>query len=113
MPQHYPKTRKYISLFPPDTRQGKVETITSEESVKTDAARQEVRSWIRSCMEGGELWSEPELHVEARRVTDNKVASRAQTGGAVPSLSVTLASHDPYVPKNPEQDDFFDGDGSE
>ncbi|KAJ7645936.1 hypothetical protein DFH06DRAFT_1210751 [Mycena polygramma] len=57
---HYPKTKKYISLFPPELRSGEAQ----EPSV--DAGREEVRAWIRSQMENEELSAEPELHLDSR-----------------------------------------------
>ncbi|KAJ7125398.1 hypothetical protein C8R44DRAFT_783013 [Mycena epipterygia] len=57
---HYPKTKKYISLFPPELRKGETQEPSS------DAGRDEVRTWIRSQMEGGELSAEPELHMDSR-----------------------------------------------
>ncbi|KAJ7033443.1 hypothetical protein C8F04DRAFT_1002906 [Mycena alexandri] len=57
---HYPKTKKYISLFPPELRKGE----TQEPSL--DAGREEVRAWVRSQMDGGEISAEPELHLDSR-----------------------------------------------
>lgn len=58
--QHYPKTKKYISLFPPELRKGEAEEPSA------DAGRDEVRTWIRSQMDNGELSVEPELHLDSR-----------------------------------------------
>ncbi|KAI0076403.1 hypothetical protein K474DRAFT_1267698 [Panus rudis PR-1116 ss-1] len=72
---HYPRTKKYISLFPPEVRQAtkndskgkdkegrpEEEEQTKEEKAKTDAQREEIRTWIREQMEKGQLSNEPEL----------------------------------------------------
>lgn len=63
--QHYPKTKKYISLFPPEVRSGK-EVSDPSEAEKTNAEREEVRSWIREQMEKGDLEMEPELHLDSQ-----------------------------------------------
>ena len=66
---HYPKTKKYISLFPPEIRQGGKERdreqVAREEKEKseTDRQREEVRKWVREQMEAGALSSEPEVEL--------------------------------------------------
>ncbi|KAJ6631369.1 hypothetical protein B0H10DRAFT_1978409 [Mycena sp. CBHHK59/15] len=57
---HYPKTKKYISLFPPELRKGE------EVELPVDPAREEVRSWIGTQMENGELPAEPELNLDSK-----------------------------------------------
>jgi hypothetical protein len=109
-PQHYPKMKKYISLLPPDTHQGKAKSIPSEVSDKTDAGRREIRSWIQSRMESGELSSEPELHVEASRGSNMKKASQAEPWDEKGIISEAL---NPHNAENIEQDDFFDDNDSE
>ena len=61
--QHYPKTKKYISLFPPELRKGE------SQDVEVDAGREEVRAWIRTQMDSGELRAEPELHLDSKGIT--------------------------------------------
>ncbi|TFY56589.1 hypothetical protein EVG20_g8874 [Dentipellis fragilis] len=69
---NYPKTEKYISLFPPEVRHGSgaepVHAAPSAEKSATDAKREELRDWIRKRMQAGELSAEPETleraHVE-------------------------------------------------
>ncbi|KAA1476950.1 hypothetical protein DENSPDRAFT_758160, partial [Dentipellis sp. KUC8613] len=69
---NYPKTEKYISLFPPEVRQGSsaepVHAAPSADKSATDAKREELRDWIRKRMQAGELSAEPETlertHVE-------------------------------------------------
>lgn len=50
---HYPKLRKYVSLFPPETE-------GESERSETDAVREEVRRQIRDRMEKGEISVEAE-----------------------------------------------------
>ena len=62
--QHYPKTRKYISLFPPEVRKGAPEP-SGPEAVSQD--REEIRTWVRECMKKNELPADPELHLESEK----------------------------------------------
>lgn len=63
-------------------------------------------------MESGELWSEPELHIEAKRSSVKKSTSRTEpwaekTSG--PELPEQSTSHEsPHI-----CDDFFEEDDSE
>lgn len=67
---HFPKLKKYISLFPPEVRQhapdadtaakGKAKEAEAEKAA-TDAQRKQVREEIRERMERGDLSTEPEL----------------------------------------------------
>lgn len=62
-------------------------------------------------MESGELWSDPEMHVEPRQGSDKKKTPGAEPwdGKAVgPNLSHKSISHDPDISENIEYDDFFD-----
>lgn len=58
--QHYPKTRKYISLFPPSARGTSDSLVDEAEQAKTDTEREELRTDIRHRMEEGKLPGEPE-----------------------------------------------------
>lgn len=64
---HYPKTKKYISLFPPEVRVGEEEATEkskskarAEERSETDRQREEIRRWVREQMDGGGLSGTPE-----------------------------------------------------
>lgn len=110
--QHYPKLKKYISLFPPEIRQkdgadekGKSKETEEQagERVKTDAQREEIRYQIRSQMEKGELSTEPEL--EERGARKNLDLEDALVGSGTPKKTAkTVGSK--RVPKI-EEDDFF------
>ena len=56
--QHYPKLRKYVALFPPET--DREATGENAGPAETDAAREEVRTLIRGKMENGEISRVPE-----------------------------------------------------
>ncbi|KAF5387230.1 hypothetical protein D9757_006811 [Collybiopsis confluens] len=58
---HYPKTKKYISLFPPELRQNSNDdSPSSTEPADTDHQREQVKTWIREQMNSGALAGEPE-----------------------------------------------------
>ncbi|KZP13015.1 hypothetical protein FIBSPDRAFT_754181 [Athelia psychrophila] len=81
---HYPKAKKYISLFPPEKRQeGSEASSSTADAGKTDAQREEVRTWIRQRMQDGELDAEPELHLDAKNTADT--GKKAQTEWVSPS----------------------------
>ncbi|KAJ7072903.1 hypothetical protein C8F01DRAFT_1105649 [Mycena amicta] len=91
---HYPKMKKYISLFPPELRKGE----TPEPSV--DAGREEVRKWVRTQMDAGELPAEPELHLDSRGGGPewNEGSGKKKQG------SITMDVDDE------QDDDFFDNE---
>ncbi|KAG6851930.1 hypothetical protein C0991_004837, partial [Blastosporella zonata] len=105
---HYPKTKKYISLFPPDIR----EDLASAEAPisKINPNSEEVRSWIRGRMESGEISKDPELHLDSRghepkptRVSAVEWGSKKKSGGATSK----------EAQKEEEPDAFFGDDESE
>ncbi|OCH92058.1 hypothetical protein OBBRIDRAFT_886566 [Obba rivulosa] len=65
---HYPKAKKYISLFPPEARHPEQRTQKDKQKQaekdatrsETDAQRDALRAWIRECMSRGEMSAEPE-----------------------------------------------------
>ncbi|KAF5375530.1 hypothetical protein D9615_009197 [Tricholomella constricta] len=106
---HYPKTKKYISLFPPEIRE---ETTSSEKSIpKVNPDSEEVRSWIRKRMETGEISLEPELHLHSRG-HDEKPSGGADWSGSGSKKVVASASKDAHKPEEP-QDAFFGDDAEE
>lgn len=58
---HYPKTQKYIALFPSTTS-------TEETQGATNQARDELRARVREAMEKGEMDQEPELTMNKGKV---------------------------------------------
>jgi hypothetical protein len=62
-PQHYPKTRKYISLFPPSARGAEEQSVDDMEQAKTDIERDALRTEFRRRMEAGELSAEPDMEL--------------------------------------------------
>ncbi|KAG6878288.1 hypothetical protein C0992_008295 [Termitomyces sp. T32_za158] len=107
---HYPKTKKYISLFPPDVREDHPSSPDTP-TIKVNPESEAVRSWIRERMEAGELPADPELHLDSR-VHDAKTARRstAEWGSSKKT--------DEKAPKAPahdlqEPEDAFFGDDTE
>jgi len=81
---HYPKSQKYISLFPPEVRQGqpddldsdskgKAKTTGVDEKSETDTRREEIRKWMKEGMERGELSQEPEAGLGTEDGADSGV----------------------------------------
>ncbi|KAJ3981420.1 hypothetical protein F5890DRAFT_544716 [Lentinula detonsa] len=56
---HYPKTKKYVSLFPADVRDDMQQSDLN--SMKTDQERDEIKRWIREQMTAQSLPTEPEV----------------------------------------------------
>ncbi|KAF9478109.1 hypothetical protein BDN70DRAFT_880368 [Pholiota conissans] len=103
---HYPKTKKYVSLFPPEVRAGEEQSQASiDETTKTNADREEVRKWIREQMENGDLPSEPELDL-----SQHAAGARAQKwpqGKAPAAPTVSKMADDA------QEDEFFGEDDEE
>jgi len=64
---HYPKSKKYISLFPPEVRQASGANFKQQtaESTTTAVDKEEIRTWIRTRMQSGELEVESEMHLDS------------------------------------------------
>ncbi|KAG6809391.1 hypothetical protein H0H92_000446 [Tricholoma furcatifolium] len=105
---HYPKAKKYISLFPPGIREDLASSETLIPRANPDA--EEVRSWIRGRMEAGEISLDPELHLDAR-VQEPKPARRAaaEWGGSSKKKGATAQE----VQEEEAADDFFGDDAEE
>ena len=104
--KHYPRSQKYISLFPPEIRKGTI-APSQAEAATTAKAREEIRSWIQLCMGKGELSVEPELHMDSRNdarqvMESSNRASRKQKNG--------LKNSSRPVGDLVEDDAFFEGD---
>ncbi|KAK0212322.1 hypothetical protein DFS33DRAFT_1280672 [Desarmillaria ectypa] len=94
---HYPKTKKYISLFPPEIRHPETQP-NSTDSSETDAQRQQFKDQIRQQMLDGELPLEPELHLSA----DTNIPTKKRIAKLSKPTSAPVT--------NAEQDDDFFGD---
>lgn len=103
MLQHYPKTKKYISLFPPERRQIDTVSTTSDDNDQRIA----VRALIRDQMQRGEISTQPENELEGGRrpVTYTPGHSRNGEGSRRKVNEISLASH------RATKDDFFGEDG--
>lgn len=94
--QNYPKAKKYISLFPPEVRQGESIAPASDQ---TNAEREEIRALIQEQMNNGTLSQEPELNIELSKVKQESALPRK-----APKSTVT---------NDVEEDEFFENDEDE
>ncbi|PPQ98359.1 hypothetical protein CVT26_013614 [Gymnopilus dilepis] len=105
---HYPKTKKYISLFPPEVRKGeKISASSQADTEKTNKDREELREWIREQMEKGDLPAEPELELSA---TPGK--PRAQNYSQKRTTAPPIAGEKDRT-ADVEEDEFFGDDDEE
>ncbi|KAI0800156.1 hypothetical protein C8Q74DRAFT_1234670 [Fomes fomentarius] len=123
---HYPKTKKYISLFPPEVRNGEEEVTEkrkskarAEELSETDRQREEIRRWIREQMDGGGLSWEPEDEL-ARAEGGKNVTSYGhdyKEKGPVKSTDDARGEDSKLAPKPAKggvaDDEFFGADDDE
>ncbi|KAL1719856.1 hypothetical protein EV715DRAFT_198428 [Schizophyllum commune] len=112
---HYPKLKKYISLYPPqksDDAAPQPPVDTSE----TDAARAELRDSIRQRMQAGELPAEPEVDIDSRpRATEKRDASNSLPSKTKGSPSKSKSAKGKTVTAQPSfqtaaEDEFFGND---
>ncbi|KAF6761189.1 hypothetical protein DFP72DRAFT_880369 [Ephemerocybe angulata] len=115
---HYPKTKKYISLFPPEVRHTSSESSAPSpipESDKTSQEREEIRTWVKECMEKGELSTEPELHLESDK-SSHMSKPKAPSSQKFNTAAKNPPSKDDQKSKSSKgapdigQDDFFGND---
>ncbi|PPQ93819.1 hypothetical protein CVT25_013528 [Psilocybe cyanescens] len=105
---HYPKSKKYISLFPPEVRKGEsVSAASPAETKKTDEDRAEVRRWIEEQMEQGDLPREPELELASQHGTGKSRAQKWPQGETVHTAPATSKETEE------QKDDFFGEDDDE
>ncbi|KIK34839.1 hypothetical protein CY34DRAFT_97214 [Suillus luteus UH-Slu-Lm8-n1] len=99
---HYPKTKKYISLFPPERRQIDSVSTNSDDNDQRIA----VRALIQDQMRCGEISKQPENELESgsRPVVYN--SHRSEEGSRRKDGPTSLAAH-----RTTEGDDFFGEDG--
>lgn len=119
---HYPKTKKYVSLFPPEVRSGDNKpllSVASEEgdniSPTSDKQREEIRRWIKDRMERNELSGEPELEINTPGQTPGTSQGPQEPQEASPSehgRKAKLRVQEPPLTPAIEGDAFF-GDDSE
>ncbi|KAJ7672114.1 hypothetical protein B0H17DRAFT_1084491 [Mycena rosella] len=99
---HYPKTKKYVSLFPPELRKGETQELAS------DAGREEVRAWVRAQMASGELSAEPELHLDARggggAVDWGGENKKKKKGGTEPEMEMEVDAEDAFFGDDDEDE---------
>ncbi|KIJ51263.1 hypothetical protein M422DRAFT_776549 [Sphaerobolus stellatus SS14] len=101
---HYPKTQKYISLFPPPSLD------TSDPGViASDTKREELRQMVKTAMEKGEMDAEPELTMDTRRDADMDAMELDDSETNKSSKKSKQKKDDkPKKPKGLQDDGFFD-----
>ncbi|KAJ7133725.1 hypothetical protein C8R43DRAFT_1022880 [Mycena crocata] len=104
---HYPKTKKYISLFPPELRKG------ATQGPAVDSVREEVRNWIRSQMDSGDLSAEPELHLDSRGDGGGADWAGTETKQKSKKKKLNAATVDAEMDVDPEDAFFGDDDDEE
>ncbi|EAU91805.1 hypothetical protein CC1G_04573 [Coprinopsis cinerea okayama7 len=107
---HYPKTKKYISLFPPEVRKGEVTEASKTDAEKTNREREEIRQWIRDSMEKKELPSEPETQLGSG---PGRPQASTQFPSKKSSNPVTKSGVQSSKPGDDIEDDEFFGNDSE
>lgn len=107
--KHYPKLKKYLSLFPSEVRKdGGVPAQLQAEVQKAGAEREEIRTWIREEMERGELPAEPENTVRAQEGNDRTRTPKWPSKGE--SSKVKSGGSKATSTKDQEQEDEFFGE---
>ncbi|KAI0264134.1 hypothetical protein BC834DRAFT_826678 [Gloeopeniophorella convolvens] len=108
---NYPKTEKYISLFPPEARQTEgagAPVHTAASSSVTDDKREKLREWVREQMRVGEMTGEPEMLEHKGSLQKSAVRQWDRPAGAEATKKSKILST-PVL-----QDDFFeDGNGDD
>ncbi|KAI0061865.1 hypothetical protein BV25DRAFT_710203 [Artomyces pyxidatus] len=112
---NYPKTEKYISLFPPDVRHdGSSEPVhqatdPAHKTVRlTDAKREEVRDWVKGRMKAGDFSAEPEVLVKRDEGDGADAWEKSKHG-----LEDKITSKKAKAKKGLEDDDFFEAGNGE
>ena len=110
--QNYPKSEKYISLYPPEVRSGEsgaAPVHSGASSSFTDEKREKLREWVRESMRAGEMSSEPEAmeHMQ-KSMTQQWVGSIDKSKRSVAVDEEAMARQDVDAP-----DDFFEEDDAE
>ncbi|KIY69795.1 hypothetical protein CYLTODRAFT_348802 [Cylindrobasidium torrendii FP15055 ss-10] len=103
---NYPRLKKYISLFPPETSEPKPQPSSSA----TDTQRDEMRAQIRKRMQDGELTMEPEKEMSERPIQQRAKPSMKKTS----DVSVAAQDHveeDTFFGDDDDEEDGSDGDG--
>lgn len=111
--QHYPKTKKYISLFPPEARHASsssdpTTSAPGPESDKSNREREEIRSWVKECMDKGELPTEPELHLDSAHNPKTSQKFSTSTKAASSKADKSTSKGAPDI----AEDDFFGNEDS-
>jgi rRNA-processing protein Efg1 len=106
-PKNYPKTKKYISLFPPEVRNDSAAIASDHGNGGTATEREEVRNTIRERMKKGELNTEPEIHIQDTKSKPKIVGSRTSQS------KVSNENERKRVVSDIHDDGFFDSTDSD
>jgi len=106
--QHYPRTKKYISLFPPESRQAQVDSVSTNSD--DNDHRVKVRALVREQMQRGEISKQPENELEggSRRPANFAPDHSRRNEGREPDKKVDHTSSAAHY--TAERDDFFGED---
>lgn len=85
---HYPKTEKYISLYPRESADSQSQPSASKTTSDTDTRRAEIRAGIKAQIDAGELSDKPEEETEHEKMRPQKGASTRKGSGAVSATSL-------------------------
>ncbi|EIW54208.1 uncharacterized protein TRAVEDRAFT_74419 [Trametes versicolor FP-101664 SS1] len=123
---YYPKTKKYISLFPPEVRNAKEGQSAADaareakEKSETDRQREEIRAWMREQMDSGALSSEPEVELEKSEKRSGSASKVAPTMEVQETKKSKVKNDQKGVStakgakaSGVANDDFFGADGGE
>ncbi|KAF9222465.1 hypothetical protein BS17DRAFT_709061 [Gyrodon lividus] len=111
---HYPKTRKYVSLFPPEVRRSGAPPAPASDD---NDERLKVREMIREQMGRGELSTSPENELgipgqdDARSKFSRKAAKAAPS--KKPSKQTDSVAGDDFFGNDEDEDDSQQSEGSD
>ncbi|KAL1741748.1 hypothetical protein HDZ31DRAFT_44750 [Schizophyllum fasciatum] len=105
---HYPKLKKYVSLYPPQ-KSNDADSQLPVDTSETDTARAVLRDAIRQQMLAGQLPAEPEVDIDSRpRVTEKRDASKSATSRSRSTKEKTSKAQPSF--QTAAEDEFFDND---
>ncbi|KIK96349.1 hypothetical protein PAXRUDRAFT_826065 [Paxillus rubicundulus Ve08.2h10] len=104
---HYPKTKRYVSLFPPAVRQSGAPAVPVAAASDDNDERSKVRALMREQMERGELSTTPEIELGVQGQDSTRSKSSRKAVEAAPSKKSSRMAD------SVASDDFFGNDDDE
>ncbi|THV06652.1 hypothetical protein K435DRAFT_815756 [Dendrothele bispora CBS 962.96] len=101
---HYPKTKKYISLFPPEARHKDDSSQAEANLDSSNLERDEIKKWIREQMSKGDIPVEAETSKE-NSSKSSKIPSQQYPAKLVKQKHPKTGD---IPPSEEEKDDFFE-----